>query len=110
MPVYVLLTKFLPRALRNVLDEPPALNGIRETLEAYEANIIGDFRLMGAYDHCTVFDVTDNFRAYKACLEQDLGRGRATMDVNLLAGSDAGDGLSRGDDVHAVSLRRGGAE
>jgi len=73
MPVYVLLTKFSPRALRSVLDDPPALNGIRETLEAYEAKIIGDFRLMGAYDHCTVFDVTDNFRAYKACLEQDLG-------------------------------------
>jgi 1-acyl-sn-glycerol-3-phosphate acyltransferase len=90
MPVYILLTRFSPKALRSVLDEPKLLNGIRETLESFEAKVIADFRILGEYDHCTIFDVTDNFRAYRACLEQEYGlidetRILPAMDLPLFA-------------------------
>jgi 1-acyl-sn-glycerol-3-phosphate acyltransferase len=90
MPVYVLLTKFSPKALRSVIEQPALLHGIRETLESFEAKIIADFRLLGEWDHCTIFDVTDNFRAYKACLQQEFGLIEETkilpaMDLPLFA-------------------------
>jgi hypothetical protein len=37
-------------------------------------------------------------------LEQDRWRCRATVDEDLLAGPDACDGLTGGDDVHATSI------
>jgi len=80
MPLYVLLSRLSSRGNRQVLDKPEKLRDIRETLEQFEANIIGDYHLLGKYDHCTIFEVSDNFRAQKAALHEEL----TTTGNNLL--------------------------
>ena len=57
--------------LHNV-KQPQALKRVRETLERWEASILGDYRLLEEYDHCTVFEVSDNFRAQQAVLNEEL--------------------------------------
>ena len=85
MPSYVLLTRLKSRANRLVLDEPERLKEIRKTLEQFEAKIIADYHLLGKYDHCTIFEISDNFRAQKAVLHEELTSSKDTM---LLAAID----------------------
>ena len=72
MPVYVLLSRLHSAAMKAILKEPDQLRGVRRVLEEYEATILEDYHLLGIYDHCTVFEVSDNFRAQKATLHQEL--------------------------------------
>ena len=85
MPSYVLLTRLKSRANRLVLDEPERLKEVRKTLEQFEAKIIADYHLLGKYDHCTIFEISDNFRAQKAVLHEELTSSKDTM---LLAAID----------------------
>jgi 1-acyl-sn-glycerol-3-phosphate acyltransferase len=70
MPSYVLLTRKTGAAQREIVANPESLKYIRQTLEAWEANILGDYHLLGKFDHCTLFEVSDNFRAQRAVLNQ----------------------------------------
>jgi len=85
MPAYVLLSKLGTDGMRQVLAEPDKLRGVRRILEEYEANILEDYHLLGMYDHCTVFEVSDNFRAQKAILHEEL---TSAPDTTLLAAVD----------------------
>ncbi|MFT5208288.1 MAG: 1-acyl-sn-glycerol-3-phosphate acyltransferase [Flavobacterium sp.] len=85
MPAYVLLTRLNSEALRQIKNDPKALVGVRQTLEDYEANILADYHLLGKFNHCTVFEVSDNFRAQKAALSQEL---TSTKDTLLLPAID----------------------
>jgi uncharacterized protein with GYD domain len=48
------------------------LKHIRGVLEQWEATIKADYHLLGEYDHCTVFEVSDNFSAQRAVLNEEL--------------------------------------
>lgn len=85
MPVYVLLNNLSSESMRQVLDEPSKLLGVRQVLEEYEATILHDFHLLGKYNHCTIFEVSDNFRAQKAALQEELTKAE---DAFLLPGID----------------------
>ncbi len=73
MPAFVLLTKFSAPALREAVADPSALHYVREALESFEAKVLVDFRLVGEYDHCTIFEAPDEFHAYQACLVNEIG-------------------------------------
>lgn len=79
MPAYILLTRLGARGLRAVRAEPVRLREIRETLEDYEATILADYHVLGEYNHCTIFDVSDNFRAMRAALQLELTESEDTM-------------------------------
>lgn len=72
MPAYVLLNNLTSDAQRKIIKDPDGLHGVRRILEEYEANVLHDFHLLGEYNHCTVFEVSDNFRAQKAALHQEI--------------------------------------
>ncbi len=73
MPVFVLLTRLSPQTQRDAVANPSSMSFIREALESYEAKVLADYQMLGEHDRCTIFEATDNFRAYKACLEQEIG-------------------------------------
>lgn len=87
MPTYVLMTRLSSQAQREILTEPEKLKTIRGTLEEWEANIVADYATMGEFDHCTVFEVSDNFRAQRAVLHQEFTE---TPDSLLLPAIDLG--------------------
>lgn len=72
MPAYVLLSRLSSQGQREIAAEPEKLKQIRGVLEQWEANILADYQLLGEYDHCTIFEVSDNFRAQRAVLHQEL--------------------------------------
>ena len=63
MPNYILLSRLFSHGKRLIAAEPTKLKRIRGVLEQWEAAIKADYHLLGEYDHCTVFEVSDNFRA-----------------------------------------------
>ena len=85
MPAYVLLTRLTPESQREVLDNPKKLSAVRETLEQWEANILADYFLLGSHDHCTIFEVSDNFRSQQAVLNLTT---TSSPDTMLLAAID----------------------
>jgi 1-acyl-sn-glycerol-3-phosphate acyltransferase len=85
MPVYVLLSRLRGEAMKEIIEEPDKLRGVRRVLEEYEATILEDYHLLGEYDHCTVFEVSDNSRAQKAALHEEL---TSAEDTTLLAAID----------------------
>lgn len=72
MPVYILMSRMSTDGLRRVLKDPDQLHDVRRKLEEYEANILADYHVLGNHDHCTIFEVSDNFRAQRAALNQEL--------------------------------------
>jgi 1-acyl-sn-glycerol-3-phosphate acyltransferase len=72
MPAYVLLSRLTGHAQREISKDPEKLKNIRRVLEQWEANILGDYRLLGEFDHCTLFEISDNFRAQRAILNQEF--------------------------------------
>ena len=72
MPVYVLMSRISANGLKQVLDDPDRLHDVRRKLEEYEANILADYHVLGYHNHCTIFEVSDNFRAQRAALNQEL--------------------------------------
>ncbi len=72
MPAYILLSRLSSAGQRAIASDPEQLKHIRQTLERWEANVLADYRLLGEWDHCTVFEVSDNFRAQKAVLHEEF--------------------------------------
>lgn len=68
MPAYVLLSRLNTETQKKIVKDPTELRKVREVLEEWEANILADFHLLGSHDHCTIFEVSDNFRAQRAVL------------------------------------------
>lgn len=72
MPVYVLLTRLSSTAQREVAASPERLKHTREILERWEATVLADNFLLGGFDRCTVFEVSDNLQAQRAVLQDEL--------------------------------------
>ena len=72
MRAYILLARHSKDGQREIARDPENLKSFRQTLETWEGTILGDFYMMGEWDHCTVFEVSDNFRAQKAVLHQQF--------------------------------------
>jgi len=85
MPAYVLLSRLSVEGMKAIVEKPERIRNIREVLEEFEANILADYQLLGKFDHCTVFEVSDNFRAQKAALYQEITSATNSM---LLPGID----------------------
>ena len=85
MPCYVMLSRFTTDALRSISADPTSLLRLRSGLEAREAKILGEVQVLGEWDHCTIFEASDNFRAYHASLNQDL---TDAIDTKLLPAID----------------------
>ena len=66
------MTRLSSHAQREIIAEPEKLRGIRNVLEKWEANILADYHVLGEFDHLTIFEVSDNFRAQQAVLQQEL--------------------------------------
>ncbi|MCB1691260.1 MAG: 1-acyl-sn-glycerol-3-phosphate acyltransferase [Pseudomonadales bacterium] len=79
MPAYVLLTRLSTAGMRSVVAEPDKLRDVKRTLEEYEASVLADYHLLGKYNHCTIFEVSDNFRAQRAALQLELTSAEDTM-------------------------------
>ncbi len=74
MPNYVMLSRFSTAAMRSISADPTSLLSLRKALEAREAKILTEFQILGEWDHCTIFEASDNFRAYHATLDQESDR------------------------------------
>jgi len=85
MPAYVLLSRLSSSGQREIARDPERLKDVYRTLEHWEANILGCHYVLGEWDLCTVFEVSDNFRAQKAVLQQEL---TDTHDSMLLSAID----------------------
>jgi 1-acyl-sn-glycerol-3-phosphate acyltransferase len=85
MPNYVMLSRFTTAAMRSISADPATLLSLRKALEAREAKVISEFQVLGEWDHCTIFEASDNFRAYYATLGQELTE---AMDTRLLPAMD----------------------
>lgn len=79
MPTYILLSRLSADAQKRISQNPETLRHIRQTLETWEAKILHDFQLMGKYDHCTIFEISDNFKAQRAILQQELSDAEETQ-------------------------------
>ncbi len=85
MPNYVMLSRFTTAAMRSISADPASLLSLRKALEAREAKVLTEFQILGEWDHCTIFEASDNFRAYYATLAQDLTE---AVDTRLLPAID----------------------
>ena len=85
MPNYVMLSRFSTNTLRSISADPTSLLALRKALETREAKILNEFHILGEWDHCTIFEASDNFRAYHATLAQDL---TDAVDTKLLPAID----------------------
>ncbi len=85
MPNYVMLSRFSSNALKRISDDPTSLLELRRALETREAKIQSEFQMLGEWDHCTIFEASDNFRAYHASLAQDF---TDAVDTKLLPAID----------------------
>lgn len=79
MPVYVLMSRIASNGLRDVLNDPDCLHDVRRKLEECEANVLADYHVLGFHNHCTIFEVSDNFRAQRAVLNQELTHSADTV-------------------------------
>ena len=79
MPAYILLSRLTPESERRVIKDPDYLKKVRQVLEEWEANILADFHLLGMYNHCTIFEVSDNFCAQRAILNLEITRSAGTL-------------------------------
>ncbi len=85
MPNYVMLSRYSTDALRSISADPEHLLQLRTALEAREAKVLYEFQVLGEWDHCTIFEASDNFRAYHATLGQEL---TDAVDTELLPAID----------------------
>jgi len=72
MPAYVLLSRLLPESQRKIASQPELIRQIQSNLERWEATVISNHFLLGEWDLCTVFEVSDNLRAQHAVLQDEL--------------------------------------
>ena len=61
MPNYVMLSRFSSATMRDISADPSSLLSLRKALEAREAKVLSEFHILGEWDHCTIFEASDNF-------------------------------------------------
>jgi 1-acyl-sn-glycerol-3-phosphate acyltransferase len=66
------MTRLRSAGMREVLDDPDRLRDVRRKLEEFEATILADYHVLGFHNHCTIFEVSDNFRAQRAAIQEEL--------------------------------------
>ena len=79
MPAYVLLSRLSTNANKVIADDPDRLNEVHRKLEEWEADILSNHYLLGEWDLCTVFTVSDNLRAHRAALHAELTDSQESM-------------------------------
>lgn len=87
MPQYVLLMRDHSSGLAAMREDPARATTICNVLERWEAKVLGSWRLLGEWDQCYVFEAPDNFKAYRATLEQEFG---TTSETEILPAVDIG--------------------
>lgn len=85
MPTYILMSRLGSDSLREVVDRPDRLRDIRRKLEEFEATVLADYHVLGKFNQCTIFEVSDNFRAQRAAIHEELGN---ASDMTLLPAID----------------------
>ncbi|MCR9279196.1 MAG: 1-acyl-sn-glycerol-3-phosphate acyltransferase [Pseudomonadaceae bacterium] len=73
MPHYIMLLKQRVDAHKAIRDKPEILREVEEALARWEAKVVGNWWIMGDYDQCTIFEASDNFRAYRASFAAEIG-------------------------------------
>ncbi len=81
MPTYVLLMNYHSKGMKAVREDPNRLRQVHEALSRWEAKVLYSYRLLGDWDQCTIFEAPDNFKAYRATLEQEFS---TTADTEIL--------------------------
>ena len=79
MGQYVLLMKDHSSGLKAIHNNAAAIDGIRESLERWEAKIVASYRMFGEWDQCMVIDAPNNFLAYRATLAQEWSVTKDTL-------------------------------
>lgn len=72
MANYVLLSRLNGEGIRALDNDGERWREMRERLAQWEVKVVHEFALLGEYDHCLIFECPDNFKAYRAMLEEDL--------------------------------------
>jgi 1-acyl-sn-glycerol-3-phosphate acyltransferase len=86
MPIYVMCMRFTPHGHRRALEAPKETFGnVREAVEVWEAKILHEFQTLGEFDHCTIFEAPDNFKAYRVSMEQEIAD---TAEIQILPAID----------------------
>jgi 1-acyl-sn-glycerol-3-phosphate acyltransferase len=85
VPAYVLLMRYHSEGQRAACDRPASLLGIHEALERSEGKVLASYRMLGEWDHCTIFEAPDNYKAWHGALDQKFG---TTADTVILPAID----------------------
>lgn len=85
MPHYVMMLRQRVDAHKTIRDKPEVLREVEAALLRWEAKVISNWWLMGDYDQCTIFEASDNFRAYRATFAAEIG---STFQTEILPAID----------------------
>ena len=86
MGIYVLLMRDHSEGLKAMkASGPAAVQGVWDALERWEVKILMGYRMLGEWDQCYVIEAPDNFKAYRATLEQEMS---TTVDTEILPAID----------------------
>jgi 1-acyl-sn-glycerol-3-phosphate acyltransferase len=85
MPNYVMLLDYKTAGKKEICDNPERLHDIEDALRRWEAEVIGNYALLGEHDQCLFIEAPDNFKAYRGALEQELS---ATATTQILPAID----------------------
>ena len=81
MVQYVMLMNYKADGIKTIRSEPERLQTMEDAVTRFEGKVLGNFHLLGEYDHCLIIDAPDNFKAYRGALEQELS---ATAETAIL--------------------------
>ena len=85
MPHYIMMLRQRVDAHRAIHERPNVLREVEDALARWEAKVVSNFWLMGDYDQCTIFEASDNFRAYRATFAAEIG---STFQTEILPAID----------------------
>ncbi len=75
-----MLMRYHSEGVKAIHDDPTeAFARMNEAIERWEAKIVGSYRLLGEWDQCTIVEAPDNFKAYRASLEQEISTSAETQ-------------------------------
>lgn len=72
MPHYVMLMRAHSSGTQRLKEDPAFLQTAINSMERWEAKVLGSYSLLGEWDYCVFVDAPDNFKAYRASLAQEL--------------------------------------
>ncbi len=72
MGQYVLLMRDHSSGVKAIHNNVKVLEGVKTSLERWEAKIIASYRTLGEFDQCVFIEAPNNFLAYRATLAQEL--------------------------------------